>query len=244
MNRSGHTVMVTGGASGIGLALTERFLQNGNRVIAIGRSKDKLESLRQRHPGIATYACDLADPAQVDQLAIWTRMHHPDLNLLVNNAGIQHNYEFDGQTDQSSRVAEEIAINLTSPILLINRLLPLLTGRPQAAIVNVSSGLGLVPKRSAPVYCGTKAALHLFTQALRYQLEPQGIRVFEILPPVVDTDMTRGRGHKKISPEALADEFMIAFERDRREIPIGRVKLLMRLNRWVPGVAARILKNS
>lgn len=244
MKNNGHTVLITGGSSGIGLAMAERFLLHGNRVIAVGRDAGKLERLQARHPEVETYRCDLADPDQLDRLADWLAARHPGLDVLVNNAGIQYNYSFSEQTDQAKRVSEEISINLTAPIVLINRLLPLLARQPQAAIVNVSSGLGIVPKRSAPVYCATKAGLHLFTRALRYQLENSSVRVFELIPPVVDTEMTRGRGQNKLSPEALAEALMTAFEKDRWEVPVGKVKLLILLNRWMPALAARLLKNS
>ncbi len=129
------------------------------------------------------------------------------------------------------------------PVTLCGLLLPVLSVQPQAAIVHVTSGLGLVPKKSAPVYCATKAGLHLFTKALRYQLEGSPVKVFEIIPPVVDTPMTAGRGSRKISPQQLVDEFMRAFERDRFEVSIGKVKLLRLISRLAPAVADRILKN-
>jgi short-subunit dehydrogenase involved in D-alanine esterification of teichoic acids len=115
--------------------------------------------------------------------------------------------------------------------------------QPEAAVVNVSSGLALVPKKSAPVYCGTKAGLHLFTKALRYQLEGSPVKVFEIIPPVVDTPMTAGRGRGKISPKQLVEEFMRAFAKNQFEVNIGKVKLLRLINRLLPSLADRIMKN-
>lgn len=244
MKQSGHTVLITGGASGIGLALAEKFIQNDNQVIVIGRNAVKLDQMKDKHPGIATYCCDLAIGEQLDALVQLLSANHPGLNVIVNNAGIQYNYSFAEGAASSERVAEEIAVNLTSPIELIARLIPLLKPHPEAAIVNVSSGLGLVPKKSAPVYCATKAGLHIFTKALRYQLENTNIKVFEIIPPVVDTDMTRGRGRNKISPERLVTEFWASYRNDRLEIRIGKVKLLKLVQRWFPSLADKILKNS
>ena len=123
---------------------------------------------------------------------------------------------------------------------LITLLLPVLNAHSNAAIVNVSSGLGLVPKMSAPVYCGTKAGIHIFTKSLRYQLDK--IKVFEVLPPLVATDMTAGRGKGKISPEQLVDEFIRGFAKDKLEMNIGKVKLLKRINRLVPRLAEKIMK--
>ena len=120
----------------------------------------------------------------------------------------------------------------------------LLLRQPESAIVNVSSGLGLVPKQSAPVYCATKAGLHIFSKALGYQLAHTGVRVMEVIPPLVDTPMTAGRGRNKLSPEQLVDEFLRGFARNQREINIGKVGLLRLIQRISPALADRILKNS
>ncbi len=119
--------------------------------------------------------------------------------------------------------------------------MPILKINDNAAIVNVSSGLGLVPKMQAPVYCGTKAGVHLFSKSLRYQLKQ--IKVFEIIPPLVDTQMTTGRGKGKISPKKLVDEFIDSFHKDKFEVSIGKVKLLKIINRISPSIAERIMKN-
>jgi short-subunit dehydrogenase involved in D-alanine esterification of teichoic acids len=136
----------------------------------------------------------------------------------------------------------ELDINLVSPLYLTKLFLPQLLSQPTAAIVNVSSGLGIVPKQSAPVYCASKAALHSFTKSLRWQLEGSSVKVFEIIPPIVDTAMTRGRGRGKISPEALVEEFWTDFARNRYEIRIGKTKLLFVLQRLMPAIAERIMR--
>ncbi|RAV08880.1 SDR family oxidoreductase [Paenibacillus contaminans] len=245
MKTSNHTVLITGGASGIGLALTEQFVRNGNKVIIIGRSESKLNEVKTRYPEITAYACDLQSEDEVDLLVRRVNDEHPSLSVLVNNAGVQYNYSFMeiDKTGTFDRIEEEISLNLAVPIRLTAKLLPLLARHEQAAVVNVSSGLGLVPKKSAPVYCATKAGLHLFTKALRYQLETTNIRVFEIIPPIVDTDMTRGRGRGKITPQQLAAEFWTSYRRDRLEVAIGKVKLLKLLTRIAPAAADALLKN-
>lgn len=244
MKRSGHTILITGGASGIGLALAERFINNDNKVIIVGRNEQKLNQLKLKYSNITTYACDIGIDEQLNVLVEQLYDNHPDLNMVINNAGIQYNFSFMDQADQSDQIVEEIAINLTAPIKLISKLLPLLVRSEQSAIINVSSGLGFVPKKTAPVYCATKAGLHIFTKALRYQLEHTNIKVFEIIPPVVDTDMTIGRGRNKISPEELVTQFMSSFQKDRLEAQIGKVKWLTFIHRWYPALAERILKNS
>lgn len=244
MELSGQTVLITGGASGIGLALTERFVQHGNQVIVVGRSADKLERLKVEYPSVTTYCCDVGVKEQLDRLVQRIYDNHADLNVIINNAGIQHNYSFIDGPVTPDLVTEEITVNLTSPIELLSRLIPLLMPHKEAAIVNVTSGLGLAPKKSAPVYCATKAGLRIFTKALRYQLENTNIKVFEIIPPLVDTDMTKGRGRNKITPDRLAAQFFAYYRSNRLEVPIGKVKLLILIQRWWPKLADNLLKNS
>lgn len=244
MELSGHTVLITGGASGIGLALAERFSQHGNDVIIVGRNENKLKQSKSRYPSMTTYVCDLGIDEQLNQLVELLYDNHPKLSVLINNAGIQYNYSFMESPNISDQVREEISVNLTTPILLVSKLLPLLSRQHQAAIINVSSGLGLVPKKSSPTYCATKAGLHIFTKALRYQLQETNIKVFEIIPPLVDTDMTKGRGQNKISSDELVAEFLNCYQKNHLEALIGKTKWLAIINRISPFLAEKILKNS
>ena len=171
---------------------------------------------------------------------MWVEQKHRDANILINNAGVQYNYHFAEEPQILGKIEQEINVNFLAPLKLIALMLPLLKSNENSAIVNVSSGLGLVPKKQAPVYCGTKAGLHIFSKALRYQLRQT--KVFEIIPPLVDTQMTQGRGKGKISPDQLVEEFITAFKKDRYEVSIGKVKLLKFLNRWAPSLAESIMK--
>lgn len=147
-------------------------------------------------------------------------------------------------------IETELKTNLIAPLQLIKLMLPQLLMQPKAAIVNVSSGLGLVPKQAAPVYCGSKAGLHIATKALCWQLEATPVKVFEVIAPLVDTPMTVGRSKGKITPDALVDEFWETFCRvwytpnlqHHYEIPIGKVKLLLVLQRWLPKLVEKILR--
>ncbi|MDW3191539.1 MAG: SDR family NAD(P)-dependent oxidoreductase [Cytophagales bacterium] len=239
MRLNKNKILITGASAGIGKALLDKFLALDNQVIAVGRNEKKLQSLAQSDQRIIPFQCDLGQPEHLQKLVTFVREDHPDMNILINNAGIQYNYQF-GEEDQESRIDHEIQVNLTAPILLINSLLPVLTNQENAAIVNVSSGLGLVPKKQAPVYCGTKAGLHIFSKSLRYQLET--VKVFEMIPPLVDTEMTAGRGSGKISPEQLTEEFIQAFRRNRYEVNVGKVKLQKLINRLSPSLADRIMR--
>ena len=222
--------------------MARRFVALGNRVIVTGRDRSKLAKLQQDLPQIHTFACDLAYEKELDELVLYLEKNHPDLNVLVNNAAIQYNYDFTDEKELVYKIAYEVKTNLTAPLKLIGLLLPQLLHNPEPAIVNVSTGLIFAPKKSAAVYCGTKAGLHTFTKALRYQLEGKA-KVFEVIPPLVDTPMTAGRGTGKIAPEQLVEEFVEAFRRDKCEISIGKTKLLRFLQRLAPSVADRIMKN-
>lgn len=234
-----HTVLITGGTSGIGLALARRFLREGNAVIVTGSNPQKAEAVKYELPMLTVGLADMRDRQALETLV----SHYPDINILINNAGIQYNYEFADAAITPAQIATELDINLLSPLHLTKLLLPRLLSHPTAAIINVSSGLGIVPKQSAPVYCATKAALHSFTKTLRWQLEGTSVRVFEIIPPIVDTAMTQGRGRGKISPEALVEEFWHDFCRDRYEMRIGKTKLLFVLQRLMPFLAERIMRS-
>ena len=238
MKTTNNIVLITGGSSGIGFALARKFLSENNSVIITGRNKDKLAKIQAEFPGIKTETADMTNPFMLEQLA----KKHIGVNILINNAGIQYNYDFADQNNSPDLIETELRTNLMGPLFLIKLFLPQLLTKETAAIINVSSGLGLVPKQSAPVYCGTKAGLHLFTKSLRWQLESTNINVFEIIPSLVDTAMTKGRGSGKISPERLVDEFWKNFKRDNYEIRIEKVKLLSAINRFSPGLAERIVR--
>ncbi len=245
MQTSGNKVLLTGASSGIGLALTEKFLNNGNQVIALGRNIQALTQMAVNNPALFPFACDLTRQEEIDRLLVFIEQTHKDLNIVVNNAGIQYNYDFlNSAADVVYKIEQEVAINVTAPLKLCALLLPLLQMQPQAAIINVSSGLAIAPKKSAPVYCATKAGIHSFSQALRYQLANGPVKVFEIIPPLVNTPMTQGRGRNKLSPEQLTDEFWKYFSQGTYEMYIGKARLLKLINRLSPRLARRIMQNS
>ncbi|GAA4405167.1 SDR family oxidoreductase [Nibrella viscosa] len=243
MDLTGNTMLITGATSGIGLALTTRFSELGNTVIAVGRNPTQLAELTRRSDRIHPVQADLASAQDIERLVMLVEQQYPSLNVLINNAGVQYTYSFAESSEHLSRITHELTVNLTAPLHLISLLLPLLLTQPKAAVVNVSSGLGLVPKRSAPVYCATKAGLHIFSKALGYQMSGTSVRVMEVIPPLVDTPMTAGRGRSKISPEQLVEEFLRQFARDRSEINIGKVGLLRLLQRISPALADRLLRD-
>ncbi|WP_192348878.1 SDR family oxidoreductase [Algoriphagus sp. Y33] len=243
MRVTGNTILITGGSSGIGLALAKRFLKLDNKVIITGRNEEKLKQIKEELPGIHCYVGDLTHKSSLDELVLLMEQEHPDLNILINNAGIQYNYSFVDEPDLSYKIDYEISTNITVPIKLTGFLLPLLLKNQNSAIVNVSSGLFIAPKASASVYCASKSAIHSFTKTLRYQLETTDTKVFEIVPSLIDTPMTEGRGKSKISAEQLTDEFFRDFKKNKTESYIGKTKLLNFIHRISPKLSDKIMKN-
>jgi uncharacterized oxidoreductase len=246
---TGRTALVTGGTSGIGLALTHALVEAGaRRVLVVARDAARLAAITAVRPVVVTpYRADLTQPADIERLLRDVPMAAPDLSLVINNAGTQRLTDFVREDPLAVLPAlrAEIAANLTGVVALSIGLLPLLARQPSAALVNVTSGLALAPKRSAPVYCATKAAVRSFTRALRYQCEDAGlaVRVIEALPPLVDTPMTAGRGRGKLSAERCAAEILAGVRRGATEIPVGRTRVLRLLQRLSPALADRIMRD-
>ncbi len=167
---------------------------------------------------------------------------HPDLGCLVNNAGIQHAQRLDDAAVDAAGIRREIDVNLTAPLLLSHALLPQLQAQSAGCIVNIGSGLGLVPRRDAAVYSASKAGLRLFSQALRVQLRGSALRVVHVLPPLVDTPMTAGRGRRKLSADEAARQLILGLRRGDDEIRIGAARALPLLQRWAPGLLARLMQ--
>ena len=226
MNLTANTVLITGGATGIGFALARQLSERGNRVIICGRSEEALQEAQTEVPTLLTRVCDVADPESRRALLAWLNTAHPGLNVVVNNAGVQYRRNFTDATALQD-LDQEVLINFTAPIHLIGEILPQLRQRPQAVIVNVSSGLAFVPMADVPVYCATKAAIHSFTLSLRHQLRATGIRVVEMVPPIVDTGLGSGARSKgtsrqhMMSPDDFATEALALLENDQDEILVG-----------------------
>jgi uncharacterized oxidoreductase len=176
MEFKANTVLVTGGASGIGFALAERFIQAGSSVIICGRREDKLKEAQSKYPQLHIRVCNVANPAERRALFTWVTESYPGLNMLINNAGIQQRIQLQ-QKPAWETLGEEVAINLEAPIHLSALFIPHLLQQERSAIINVTSGLAFVPKANVPVYCATKAALHSLTLSLRHQLAGTPIAV-------------------------------------------------------------------
>ena len=243
-----RTVLITGGGSGIGAGLAGAFHARGAQVIIAGRTRSRIEAVAARYPGMAIEVVDVAEPHEVEALAAKVATEWPELDTVVNNAGIQTLFDFAGTArPDAAAVAREIDVNLKGVINVANAFLPLLRKRPAARLINVGSGLGFVPLAAAPVYSATKAAVHSFSIALRFQLQGSGVQVVELIPPVVETDLHRdqpARPPRAMTLDAFTAAAMRGLDRGQDEIAVGLAKVLRTASRVAPGLFLGIVNKA
>jgi uncharacterized oxidoreductase len=232
----GTTVLITGGTDGIGWALAQQMQAKGGQIIVCGRREEYLE--RARSAGMGAIAADLSNTDGCAKLI--ADLSGRPVDILINNAGMSGNFG-PGEPLDLELTDQAIFLNLNAPMHLIGHLLPVLLNRPEAAIVNVTSGLAIAPRAGGPVYCATKAGLRSFTQSLRYNLRDSRIHVIEALPPVVDTAMTASRTKGKMPPAECAAQIIDAIESNAREANVGMVRLLQLVHSISPALARRIM---
>lgn len=238
MQMAGKTALVTGGTDGIGLEIARQLRAKGADIIVCGRHRERLASAQAE--GFEAIEADLASADGC--AAFYAKLQGRHIDILVNNAGMSGNFG-PGEALDLAVTDQAIFLNLNAPIHLTGYLLPGLLSRPEAAIVNVTSGLAIAPRAGGPVYCATKAGLRSFTQALRHNLRGTRIRVIEALPPVVETAMTAGRTSRKMPAAECAAQIIDAIETNRTEANVGMVKLLQMVHSISPALARRIMIN-
>jgi uncharacterized oxidoreductase len=222
MNISGNTILITGGGSGIGLATAKLLDQFKNRLILVGRNKQKLQHAVSQLINAEFFIADVTDPHDVQSLVKHAEREFPDLNILINNAGVAYTYSIQRIEDSFEKATAEINTNYLANVHLTTKLLPLLLKNNESAIINNSSVTALVPALKIPIYSASKAALHSFSQSLRYLLNAQSnVKVFEVLPPLVDTDFSKDIDGPKLSPEKVAETILHGIETDTYEIYVG-----------------------
>jgi len=229
MQLSGNTVLITGGTSGIGLAFAQQFLANGSKVVICGRRIERLKEIERSHPGISIRVADISKAQDREDLSRWVVEQHPGLNILINNAGVQLLADLTKPVDMT-RIQQEIDTNIIAPVHLSSLLTPHLVTKKSAAIVNISSGLAFVPLAFMPIYCATKAAIHSISLSQRYQLKDTSVKLFEIAPPAVDTELGSDRredkkqSHGGMPVEEFIKQAMDAIRNDAYETAIGTAK--------------------
>jgi uncharacterized oxidoreductase len=236
MDLNGKHVLLTGGSAGIGREIALQLQARGAQVLLTGRDPERLAAMAAL--GFETLAADLSNAAGVDTLV--AMLGDRPIDILINNAGQLVDHDFRKGAPDPQAADDCLYANLSAPIRLITALVPRLRERPQAAIVNVTSGLAIAPAARQPVYCATKAGLRFYTLALREQLKGTRVKVIEALPPVVDTQMNDGNPMKKMPPEECARQIVAALEQGRDEANIGMTRGLRILESIAPSLARRI----
>src|SRR5881392_3074855 len=243
MKITGRTILITGGSAGIGLAFALKFLELGNQVIVTGRRQTVLHEVKAKYPKLHTIQGDVADPVQIASLATRVKAEYPRLDVLMNNAGIMLHKNLKVPATDLDGLMAEMNINVRGVIRVTSAFIDLLTAN-KGTVINVSSGLAFVPLPCAPIYCATKAAIHSYTQSLRFQLEETGVEVIEIMPPAVKTDLTAAFPEGEvtlITTEELVKQSFASLKTGALEIRPGQSKQLAIMRRLAPGFINRQL---
>ncbi|MES2136272.1 MAG: SDR family NAD(P)-dependent oxidoreductase [Pseudomonadota bacterium] len=242
MKLTGRTILITGGSAGIGLAFALKFLELGNTVIITGRRQAVLDAVKAKHPKLHTIQGDVADPTQVAALAAQVKAEFPGLDLLMNNAGIGHPKNLRESADRLDGLMAEFNVNVGGVIQVTSALIDILTAN-RGTIINVSSMLAFAPVPAMPIYSATKAAVHSYTQSLRFQLEDSGVDVIELMPPAIETDMTSEFPDEvsKITTEELIRQSFAALKAGTPEIRPGQTNQAAFMRRLAPDFLNRQL---
>jgi uncharacterized oxidoreductase len=236
MKLTARTILITGGSAGIGLAFALKFVELGNEVIVTGRREAVLEGVKAKHRKLHTIQSDVADPAQIAALAERVKAEFPKLDVLMNNAGIMLYKNLKSPAADLAGLTAEMNINLGGVIGMTSAFIDILTAN-KGTVINVSSALAFVPLPAAPIYSATKAAIHSYTQSLRFQLEETSVEVIELMPPAVKTDMTADLpegGVSLITTEELVKQSFASLKAGALEIRPGQAKQLALMRRLAP----------
>ena len=226
MELTGNTILITGGTSGIGLGFAEELSNLGNKVIICGRRENRLTEISKKNHEIVTRKCDISIEKNRIELINRVIQNYPSLNIVINNAGIQTGQKIGNEIDLS-KVHQEVETNFIAPVHICALMINHLKSKDNAAIINISSGLAYVPLAFIPIYCATKAGIHSFTMSLRHQLKDTNIKVFEIAPPSVDTELGQDRrtdhaqNHGGITVGEFIKDAIIALRNNEYEAAIG-----------------------
>jgi uncharacterized oxidoreductase len=234
---TGRTILITGGSAGIGLSFALKFLELSNTVIVTGRRQAVLDAVKAKYPHLHTIQSDVAETSQVLALAERMKRDFPKLDVLINNAGISQYKNLKTSSLDVAGLMTEMNVNVGGVIRMNSAFIDQLTAN-KGTIINVSSGLAFVPLPCLPIYCATKAAIHSYTQSLRFQLEDSGVEVIELMPPAVQTDMTADivgdPGIVMISTAELVRQSFASLRAGALEVRPGQSRLLALMRRIAP----------
>ena len=251
MKLTSNTILITGGGSGIGYELTKQLTALGNTILITGRDQSKMDRAKAAFPKIHTFQSDVSDSDAIATLYEKVTKQFPELNILINNAGIMREINVHHEAGSLEDITREIEINLSGPIRMVKQFLPHLKTKSEAAIMNVSSGLAFVPLPISPVYCATKAGLHSFTESLRVQLKNTKVKVFDLAPPATQTELLGGdfdvedmKGASIMKVEEMVQVAVKGMQTDRFEIRPGQANQLKMMNRLAPGFILKQMSRS
>lgn len=243
MQTTNNTILITGGTSGIGLALAAQLMARGNTVLITGRSEERLAQARLALPGVHTFVCDQSDPEAIVHFCNAATAQFPSLNVLINNAGIGLKRNLNDTTTPLTDLEQEIKTNLIGPMQIIQQLLPQLKRQKYAVIVNVTSGLAFVPMPLKPIYCATKAGMHSYTQSLRVQLKHTSVKVIELVPPATATSFNKGQESmntkRLMNVDQFAREAIRGLEKGNDEVLPGLSRVIRLIGRLNPRATLR-----
>jgi len=240
MNLSGNTILITGGSSGIGFEMTKEFIKRKNKVIITGRNEKRLQKVETELDGVTTIKSDVSNPDDIKKLFQRVEKDFPDLNILINNAGIMWTINLQDHKLSVDDLTKELDINVKGTIWMNDTFLPLLKRNNNSATVTVSSGLAFVPLPISPVYCATKAALHSYTLSLREQLRNTNIKVFELAPPATETELLADfneedmKGISTMTVQDMVADFIKNFSKNKYEICPGQSSQMRFMSRYFP----------
>lgn len=237
MKMTNNTILITGGSAGLGLEFAKQLLEKNNTVIICGRNKQRLNKVQKEYPQLKTIECDVSDASSLKNMLTIIEKEYPTLNVLINNAGAMHLHDVSKNSLAFGLQQQEIETNFTAVVALCDALIPHFKQQKESAIINITSGLAYMPFVLAPVYAATKAAVHSYSQSIRQALKGSSISIFEVLPPMIDTEMTESLdmpSMKKVSAGYLTEIIIKKIEKNILEIRPGASSMMIKMYKLFP----------